>query len=135
MKNPKKSTGHFDMQETVLIPSDKGKKIEVHTGDMILVRLDENPTTGYQWKVGELDPQIIELQDTQFSMAPETGIGGGGIKIFTFKAKSCGTVKVQLKLKREWEPEDALIDHFKVTISVKGGPTRVRPHAGDRNRF
>lgn len=109
-----------DMAETVIVQDDQGKSFEVRQGNIILIRLAENPTTGYQWELDAIDEEIIELQDSDFSMAPGTGIGGGGTRTLTFQAQSPGTVKIQLKLRREWEPEDAAIDRFEVTIRVQG---------------
>ena len=107
------------MTEMILVQGDEGKTFEVRRGDIFSVRLAENPSTGYRWKVDAIDEQIVKLQGTDFSIAPETGIGGGGMRFVTFKTQSPGTVRVQLKLAREWEPEDAAIDRFEVSIRVR----------------
>ena len=119
MTSAKRPTTEGDMAETVIVQDDQGKTFEVRQGNTISIRLAENPTTGYEWELGAINEQIIELQDSDFSTPPETGIGGGGTRTLTFKAQSPGTVKIQLKLRREWEPEDAAIDRFEVTIRVR----------------
>ncbi len=115
----KESTKEDDMVEIVITQDDQGKSFAVQQGNIILIRLAENPTTGYQWEGDAVDEQIIMLQGSDFSMGSETGIGGGGTKTFSFKALSPGLAQVQLKLRREWEPEDAAIDRFEVTIRVQ----------------
>ncbi|GBC61010.1 hypothetical protein DENIS_1970 [Desulfonema ishimotonii] len=52
-------------------------------------------------------------------MNPDAIFGGGGIRISIFKAKASGTVKIQMTLRREWEPENSVIDSFEVTIHIR----------------
>lgn len=116
MNTTEKPIKEIDMQEIIILQSDKGKTFEPHQGDSILIRLEENPTTGYIWEVDVANDQIIYLKDSNFSTANDTVIGGGGIRIFTFTAQSPGTGEVKLELRREWE--EKAIDHFGVTIHV-----------------
>jgi inhibitor of cysteine peptidase len=107
------------MSEMLIVQEDHGKTLEVSQGDTFSVRLAENPSTGYRWGVDASNEQIVKLQGADFSIAPETSMGGGGARFFTFKTQSPGTVRIQLKLAREWEPEDAAIGRFEVTIRVQ----------------
>jgi len=45
-----------------LTRADSGTIIEVRTGDTIIVRLDENPTTGYRWAVEKHEEEVIVLE-------------------------------------------------------------------------
>jgi inhibitor of cysteine peptidase len=114
-----RTTAEGDVAERVIVQDDQGKVFEVRQGNIVLIRLAENPSTGYPWEIDEVAEQVIELQGSDFSMVGRS-IGGGGWRTFTFKAQSPGTAKIQLKLRREWEPEDATIDRFEVTIRVQG---------------
>jgi predicted secreted protein len=114
-----RTTAEGDVAERVIVQDDQGKIFEVRQGDIVLIRLAENPSTGYQWEVDAVAEQVVELQGSDFSMVGRS-IGGGGWRTFPFKAQSPGTAKIQLKLRREWEPEDATIDRFGVTIRVRG---------------
>jgi inhibitor of cysteine peptidase len=105
-------------QEIAIVQKDQGKTFRVHQGDSILIRLAENPTTGYRWAVDKVDEQVTALQDTNF-VASGTGIGGGGTRTFTFKALASGKGKIELKLKREWETEAAPSSSFEVMIYVQ----------------
>lgn len=108
------------MHEVIVAQTDHLRAFEVSPGDLVSIRLEENPTTGYQWEVDEFDEQVIVVEHSDFSMAPGTGIGGGGIRTLAFRARSRGTVVLQMKLRREWEPEETAIDRFEVTIRVRG---------------
>lgn len=108
-----------EMSEIAIVQSDRGKTFELSQNDVISIRLDENPSTGYQWEVEAFEPQIVELQNSDYTRATGTGIGAGGIRTFTFQARSPGTVEIRLKLRRAWESEDAAIDRFQVTLRVQ----------------
>jgi len=107
------------MSEIVIVQSDQGSEFQVHPGDLIVVRLPENPTTGYRWELDVADDRIIALQDSDYSTASSAGIGGGGMRTFSLEAHRPGTVRVRLRLRREWEPEEAAVDCFEVTIRVR----------------
>jgi inhibitor of cysteine peptidase len=107
------------MSEITIVQSDVGKTFAVRRGDLIVIRLAENPTTGYRWEVDMADDRVIALQGSDYAEANGAGIGGGGTRTFTFKAQAPGTVQVALRLRREWEPEDSAIDRFDVTIRVQ----------------
>jgi inhibitor of cysteine peptidase len=107
------------MSEIVITPSDQGKIFEANQGELIVIRLEENPTTGYQWEMGAVDSQIIEILDSDYSPTSGTGVGGGGTHTFRFRAKSPGRGKIQLRLRRSWEPVDAAIERFEVNILVQ----------------
>jgi len=50
--------------------------IEVRQGSIIVVRLPENPTTGYRWVIEETDEEILEPESSDFALRPDAGIGG-----------------------------------------------------------
>ncbi len=99
---------------------DDGKAIEVQPGDTIIVRLDENATTGFQWAVDKSGDDILTLQNSDYAPAPGSKIGGGGQRIFTFRAQKAGAVGLQLKLWRQWEGDKSVIERFAVAIEVRG---------------
>lgn len=107
------------VSEIVIFHSDQGSEFEAHPGDLIVIRLPENPTTGYRWEFDVADERGVALQDSDYSAASRPGIGGGGLRTFRLRARRPGTVRVELRLRRAWELEEAAIDSFEVTIRVK----------------
>lgn len=107
------------MSELTLTEADIGKTFRVHQGDVILVRLSENPTTGYQWAIAEINEAILELEGSNFVLFSDVGIGGGGERIVRFKPKSTGTTRIELKLWREWEGDFSTIQRYDSTIQVE----------------
>ena len=107
------------MPELPLTEADKGKSFGAHPDDVILVPLPENPTTGYQWVVAEINEEILELEDSDFVQLADVGIGGGGERRLRFRAKSTGTSHVELKMQREWESDVPPIERYDFTIRVE----------------
>ncbi len=102
-----------------LTERDRGVTRTLRVGETLVLCLKENPTTGYQWEIGELDAEILAVQGLQYVPAGEGGFGEGGQKCFTLVARSSGTSPVRLKLKRRWEQDEDAIDYFEVTVHVQ----------------
>jgi inhibitor of cysteine peptidase len=107
------------MSEIVILDSDQGKTIEAYRGDSIIIRLAENPATGYRWEISETDNHLVDFQSSDYLNPSKTVIGRGGTRIFRFKALSNGTDKIQIKLRRAWEFEDRSIKNFVVNILIR----------------
>jgi inhibitor of cysteine peptidase len=97
---------------------DNGKLIKPRQGDVIIVSLQETPTTGYRWAVDPIDEKILELKDEGFRIAPEAGIGRSGTRTFTFRVIAAGSVQLQMKLRREWLGDASIIERYGLTIEV-----------------
>jgi|SRR6476469_7142804 len=108
------------MNQLTIGRSSNGKLFDACVGQLITITLNENPTTGYRWKPDELQEETIFLEDSKYSTHQKSGIGGGGIRTFTFRTRSPGTSKIHLSLKREWETEKRPIDEFEVFFQVIG---------------
>ncbi len=107
------------MPEILVSSSDKGRMFEAKQGDVIVIRLDENITTGYSWESGVIDSPFVEASPSEYTSAAGTAMGRGGTRTFRFQAKSSGSGQIRLRLRRPWEPEDAAIDSFAVNIQVR----------------
>jgi inhibitor of cysteine peptidase len=107
------------MANETLTQADAGKAVELKEGDVISVRLEENPTTGYRWAVDELDEQVLELQSSDFVGAQGGGAGAAGERRLTFRAKRAGTTALRLQYRREWEKENPA-GRYSVKVTVGG---------------
>lgn len=106
------------MDDVLISGYDAGKTFEVRQGDTIVVSRTENPSTGYRWEIEIGDAHVVALQSSEFVTDLRAKVGAPGIRTFTLKALFPGTSKVRLTLKRGWEPYEAAIDRFEVTIDV-----------------
>lgn len=66
----------LEVPQLTLTHADKGKSFEARQNDVIILRLPENPTTGYRWALEEMDEEILKLKDSDFALSPDSGIGG-----------------------------------------------------------
>jgi len=107
------------MSEIIIVKENAGKTFKAIQGNSILIRLDENRSTGYQWEIDLSDDQVISLEKTDYTPGAKKKIGSGGARTFNLKAESSGSVKILLRLKNEWKPDDSAIDKFEVTIKVE----------------
>lgn len=106
------------MSNITLTEADKGKTTDVPQGTEVLIRLKENPSTGYRWTFDQNDDTVLPLQTSNFSSTPGAAVGASGTRIFTFTAGQPGTVHLQLKLWREWQGNSSIIERYDVNIQV-----------------
>ncbi|MGA9377346.1 MAG: protease inhibitor I42 family protein [Phormidium sp.] len=107
------------VSQLTITQTDRDKTFTVHRGDVIVITLAENSSTGYSWAIDKIDSNIIELQSSEFSLPQNAGVGGGGERILTFRAKAIGLTRLQLKEWRPWEGERSIVQQFNLTLQVK----------------
>lgn len=110
-----------EMSELALTYLDKGKRFHVHRGDAIVVRLRENRTTGYCWKVEkpDRDKDILTLKSSDHSLRESPSFGEGGTLTLTYEARTVGVAQIQWKYWQPWEGCKSIVDPFDVTIVVE----------------
>jgi inhibitor of cysteine peptidase len=103
-----------------LTAADKGGQVEVKVGGLIVITLDGNPSTGYNWEAKDLDTTMFEqVGDSTFISSNPGSVGSGGTLTLTFKALKAGTATLTLVYHRPWETGSDPIDTFAVTVTVK----------------
>ena len=94
--------------------------IEAKTGETFTIKLEENPTTGYQWSIAVSDESVVVLDKDDYEPDDQSGelVGSGGTRVLTFKALKAGTATIGMVYERSWEPnpDDAKVQ-FSVTVS------------------
>ena len=106
--------------ETISIDAkNAGEVIEMKTSDMLVVALDGNITTGFNWIPAAQDPVLLE-QVGDAEVTPEgEGLGAPGKIVLQFKAVAEGQTKLKLEYKRAWETDVQPENTFEVTVVVK----------------
>jgi|GEM_PF-1326696 len=104
--------------ELELDADDDGETVRIKKGGEILLSLDSNPSTGYDWNLSDTgSAAAIELTDSSFDVGGP-GVGSGGKSHFHFSARESGTHTVTLEYRRPWEPAGSGVDSFTVEIEV-----------------
>jgi inhibitor of cysteine peptidase len=98
---------------------DAGKTITLKTGEALLIELDGNITTGFNWIPAPQDPLLLsQVGDNQ--VTPESNLPGApGRIVLQFKAVAQGQTLLHLDYKRSWETGVAPEKTFEVTVVVK----------------
>ncbi len=107
------------MSAFVIEKEGDSREYEVERGEAVILRLPENPTTGYRWEVEYLDDAILEPPDSVFSTADQPAVGAAGIRTFNFQTRAPGVSPLRLILKRSWEPQQQALDRFEITVRVR----------------
>ena len=97
--------------------SDDGSTIRADVGDLIVLRLGENPTTGYSW--GMTLSQGLRLVNDEFvaDEAPGDVVGSGGVHEWRIEVLEAGTQTVEGGYRRPWEPGSET-GSFSLTVDV-----------------
>lgn len=107
------------MPQLVLTDSDNGKTVSVQVGNLVTVRISENPTTGYRWAIDQQDNHLLELQTSDYKATTEGLMGGGGERSFTFRAAQQGNTEIRLKLWREWVGNNSIVNRYAATLQIQ----------------
>lgn len=87
-------------------------------GDIIVIMLEENPTTGYSWNLSA--GSGLALLDDQYvqDSAVEGMTGAGGVHNWTFEVTEDGVQNISAIYKRPWENITGDEDIFELTVEV-----------------
>ena len=97
-------------------PADAGTSRSVRIGDLTIVRLPENPTTGYRWQP-DPDDVRLKLVDDRFEGA-EVPRGAGGERVLVFEAVGAGSARLHCAMRRSWGSGEPA-EEFSVELDVQ----------------
>ncbi|WMW24987.1 protease inhibitor I42 family protein [Methanolobus sediminis] len=87
-------------------------------GDLIIVELEENPTTGYSWNMTYSEG--LEVQEDVYTQASAnvTLVGAGGSHMWIFEVIETGEQSISAIYVRPWEEITGTEDGYELTIQV-----------------
>ena len=94
-------------------------KIVLEKGQVLVLKLATNPTTGYDWEIVGLDSAILQQKGDVAYKSDSALIGSGGVDIWTFEAVKSGQTHLSLTYHRSWEKDIAPMETFDLDIVVK----------------
>jgi inhibitor of cysteine peptidase len=105
--------------ELVLTEQETNKSFDLNVGEPVVIRLAENPTTGYLWNIDQLDENVLSVEGSEFSQSPGGGlVGAGGIRTIRLRPKGPGVTQLSLTNKRPWEGDASAVGQFAVTLRI-----------------
>ena len=116
--NPTPSGTAVPVNHLVVTEEQNGATVNVNTGALITVRLQENPTTGFSWNL-TTSPGLQIINDT-YKPTYTTGkmVGSGGTHIWDISAVTNGEQKIKGVYMRSWEPTTGNETSFSMTVVV-----------------
>ena len=97
----------------------EGQTVALHRWQALVVRLDENPSTGERWQMQPIPSTtvITPVQHDHVSPAgPSAAPAGPGEAVFRLRGVSTGTQPVVLELKRPFESSVSKTIRFDVVV-------------------
>jgi inhibitor of cysteine peptidase len=85
-----------------LTEADAGTERAVPVGEELVVRLDENRTTGFSWRLADL-PRGVTLVDDGYESPSPGRPGQPGTRCFRLRATEAGEHRLAATLGRSWE--------------------------------
>ncbi|MBA7647697.1 hypothetical protein ES703_55475 [subsurface metagenome] len=110
-------------EEVNVNEEDADSQVELEQGQILVITLESNPTTGYRWEQVETQESILEQMGEAKFKPSETGepplVGAGGWEIFRFKALSTGQTSLKLVYHRPWEEGVEPLKTFSLQVVVR----------------
>jgi len=99
-----------------------GEEVIVAVGDLFIVTLESNPTTGFMWTLAEnSDESVLQEVGHEYVAAETTEPlpGTGGEEVWTFQALKEGTSIISMEYSRTWEEGIEPAETSSLTVVVK----------------
>lgn len=105
-------------KEVLLDQDDHGRLIELDQGQVLVVALDSNPSTGYTWEISAGNEGVLRLMSETFEVSSDLP-GAPGVHTFRFEVVNEGETPLTLVYRRPWEQGVAPLETFSVRVNVR----------------
>ncbi|KKG05726.1 protease inhibitor I42 family protein [Methanosarcina mazei] len=102
----------------IITEAENGKSMSIKKGELFILQLSENPSTGYSWELNVSEGLNILSDRYSQEEAPEGQVGVAGIHSWTIEAVSEGSRQVNGIYKRPWENTTGTEENFTLTVEV-----------------
>ena len=106
-----------DVSEIVLRRSDLGRPIDIRQGDVIVLELEENPSTGYSWELVDL-PAFVTVAESSHETTGPPAMGAPGLRRIRVLAVGTGEGTIEGHLRRPWDRAN-VAESFSVPVFVR----------------
>lgn len=95
-----------------------GQTLTLPVGQVLELRLAENPTTGFRWRFSSDGEPACRVVADSFEKGAEGLPGAGGTHVWTIKGVQAGTCEIALRYDRSWNAEAPPGRSFGVQVRV-----------------
>jgi inhibitor of cysteine peptidase len=96
---------------------ENGKTVNIRAGDILVVRLTENATTGYRWALNGVNSPLVSIDEAQYSNR-SSAVGSPGEVTWRIEGKRPGSVEIEFKLWRSWEGKKSIQKKFGIRLEI-----------------
>jgi inhibitor of cysteine peptidase len=96
-----------------------GRAVTVAPGDRLELRLDENTTTGFRWRVEDDTSGVLVLESDAYSRTREGVAGAGGTRELRFAVAKPGQAVLRVTNRRSWEHDQPPRSMFELTVTAE----------------
>jgi len=96
------SCGGDDAADVTFTNDDLGTTQALRLGQVAVLALPANPSTGAGWHRAWTPEAALELLNEYYAPDPAGGVGGGGTQYFVFEAKQTGIVALTVQYGQWW---------------------------------
>ena len=113
------------LQEVVFDATYDGQTVEVDAGNLLVITLESNATTGFKWELAEeLNANMVALIQSEYLTAEEADedelvVGSGGCEVWTFDALTAGQTTIDMAYSRPWEGGEKGVETFTLNVTIK----------------
>ena len=104
--------------EVKINAQDNSGQVTFEVGQTLVLSLESNPTTGYEWEIAEIDEAILKETYHEYKADWPVLIGSGGRDVWHFRAEAEGRTTLTLNYRRSWEEAEP-IQTFSVEVVVR----------------
>jgi predicted secreted protein len=102
----------------VFSEKDNGALVQVPRGSKVTIELPENPRTGHQWTIDNVDEVFLVPEGDAFLTGAQMGLGAGGVRRLFFRAKGTGCTSLSLINKRARKSAKEATGTFKLAVRI-----------------
>jgi len=96
-----------------------GHMIQLEPGQKLVITLESNPSTGFDWHVVKYADTLLALEEDAYVPPPNARIGQGGTHRFVFTALERGSSVLELAYYRPWEGSEKAEDWFQQIVEIR----------------
>ena len=99
--------------------ADSGREITLQKGQVLVITLPGNPSTGYSWVMVDPEGAILrQIGEPEFK-ADSDLVGAPGTMTLRFEAVEAGQMDLTLEYQRPWETDVEPLETFAAYVTVK----------------
>ncbi|NCC31357.1 MAG: hypothetical protein EOM24_04940 [Chloroflexia bacterium] len=107
------------LPEVQLTEDEVGQTVDLAVGQVLVITLPSNPSTGYAWQFIAGDDTIIAQQGESEYVQGANMPGAGGMETLRFTAQGVGTTMLTIGYKRPFEPDEMPVRSFTIEVVIR----------------